>query len=198
MMHICIGKLIIIGSNNGLSHGGHQTIIWTTPGILLIGPLGTNLSDILMGIRTFSSMKMHLKMSSVKCHPFCLGLNVIWNTWYNEPPGNGMGNHGYFKATIWFWQQLEISKPMCMIKQYICGTGDWVKWTTNLKHKYCSHRLVQDWCILSACNYHIYVYMLVIIFNFVYLPVYQPTGSWLHIHRTLRQINKGDILNTGW
>ena len=117
VMYICIGKLTIIGSNNGLSHGGHQAIMWTNPGILSIGPLGTNLSDILMGNQTFSFMKMHFKMSSVKCHQFCLSLNVICNRCYNEPPGNGMGNHGCFKATIWFWQQLEIGKPMCMIKQ---------------------------------------------------------------------------------
>ena len=46
MTHICIGKLIIIGSDNGLLPGWHQAIIWTNAGILLIGPLGTNLSEI--------------------------------------------------------------------------------------------------------------------------------------------------------
>ena len=42
--HICVGKLTIIGSDNGLSPGWHQAIIWTNAGILLIGPLGTNLN----------------------------------------------------------------------------------------------------------------------------------------------------------
>ena len=41
--HICIGKLTIIGSDNGLSPGRRQAIIWTNAGILLIGPLGKNL-----------------------------------------------------------------------------------------------------------------------------------------------------------
>ena len=44
--HICVGKLTIIGSNNGLSPGRRQAIIWTNDKILLIGPLGTNFSEI--------------------------------------------------------------------------------------------------------------------------------------------------------
>ena len=75
--HICLGKLTIIGSDNGLSPGRRQAIIWTIAGILLIGPLGTNFSEILIGIQTCSFKKMHLKMSSAKRRPFCLGLNVL-------------------------------------------------------------------------------------------------------------------------
>ena len=44
--HICVVKLTIIGSDNGLSPGRRQAIIWTNAGILLIGPLGTNFSEI--------------------------------------------------------------------------------------------------------------------------------------------------------
>ena len=76
-MHICLGKLTTIGSDNGLSPGRRQAIIWTIAGILLIGPLGTNFSEILIGIQTFSFKKMHLKMSSGKWWPFCLGLSVL-------------------------------------------------------------------------------------------------------------------------
>ena len=75
--HICVSKLTIIGSDNGLSPGRRQAIIWTNAGILLIGPLGTNFNEILIGIQTFSFQKMHLKMSSAKWHPFCLSLNVV-------------------------------------------------------------------------------------------------------------------------
>ena len=42
--HRCVGKLTIIGSDNGLSPGRRQAIIWTNAGILLIKPLGTNFS----------------------------------------------------------------------------------------------------------------------------------------------------------
>ena len=45
---ICVGNLIIIGSENSLSPGRRQAIIWTNDGILLIGPLGTNFSEILI------------------------------------------------------------------------------------------------------------------------------------------------------
>ena len=54
-----------------------QAIIWTNAGISLIGPLGTNLSEILIGIQTFSFKNVHLKMWSAKCRPFCLGLNEL-------------------------------------------------------------------------------------------------------------------------
>ena len=77
MTHICVGNLTIIGSDNGLSPGRRQTIIWTNAGILLIAPLGTNFSEILTGIQTFSFKIIHLKMSSAKWRPFCLGLNVV-------------------------------------------------------------------------------------------------------------------------
>ena len=75
--HICVGKLTIIGSDNGLSPGRRQAIIWTNAGILLIRPLRTNFSEILSEIHSFSFKKMHLKMSSGKWRPSCLGLNVL-------------------------------------------------------------------------------------------------------------------------
>ena len=77
MTYICVGKLAIIGSDNGLLPDRRQAIIWTNDGILLIGPLGTNFSEILIEIYTFSFKKVHLKMSSGKWRPFCLGLNVL-------------------------------------------------------------------------------------------------------------------------
>ena len=82
MTHICVIKLTIIGSDNGLSPVRRQAIIWTNAGILLIRPLGTNFSEILIEIHTFSFKKMHLKLSSAKLRPFCLGLDVL--TWINS------------------------------------------------------------------------------------------------------------------
>ena len=77
MTHICVGKLTTIASDNGLSPGRRQAIIWTNDGLLLIGPLGTNFSEILIEILTFSFKKMRLKEWSGKRRPFCLGLNVF-------------------------------------------------------------------------------------------------------------------------
>ena len=77
MTHICVGKRIIISSDNGLLPGRRQAIIWTNAGILLIRPLGTNFSEVSIEIHIFSLMKMHFKMSSAKCRSFCFGLNVL-------------------------------------------------------------------------------------------------------------------------
>ena len=77
MTHICNSKLTIIGSDNGLSSDRRHAIFLTNAGILLFGPLGTNISETLIEIHTFLFKKMHLKMSSGKWRPFCLGLNVL-------------------------------------------------------------------------------------------------------------------------
>ena len=42
LTHICVSKLAIISSDNGLSPARRQAIIFTNAGILLTGPLGTN------------------------------------------------------------------------------------------------------------------------------------------------------------
>ena len=65
-MHICV-------SNQTTT----QAIIWTDDGILLIGTLGTNFSEILIEILSFSFQKMHLKVLSAKWRPFCLSHNVL-------------------------------------------------------------------------------------------------------------------------
>ena len=75
--HICVSKLTIISSDNGLSPTWRQAIIWTNAGILLIGPLGANLSEILIAIYTFRFKKMHFKMSSGKWRPLCFDLSVL-------------------------------------------------------------------------------------------------------------------------
>ena len=74
---MCVGKLTINGSDNSLSPGRRQAIIQTNAGILLIGPLGTNFSEILSEIHIFSFKKIHLKLSSAKLRPFGFGLNVL-------------------------------------------------------------------------------------------------------------------------
>ena len=96
--HICVGNLTIIGSDNGLSPGRRQAIIWTNAGILLIGPLGTNFSEIEIEIQTFSLKKMRLKVSSAKCRPFCLGLNVL--TW--RPIERHITGHIPYPS-CWLW-----------------------------------------------------------------------------------------------
>ena len=73
--HLYISTLTIIGSDNSLLSGRRQTIIWTNAGILLIRP--SNFNEILIEFQTFSLKKIHFRISSAKCRPFRLGLNVL-------------------------------------------------------------------------------------------------------------------------
>ena len=111
VMHICIGNLTIIGPDIGLSPGRRQAIIWTNAWILLIGPWGTNISEILICIQTFSFKEMHLKMASAKWRPFCLGLNVItplhkrWSYYHSL----GLSHWHDFVASNRAWSRNPIS-----------------------------------------------------------------------------------------
>ena len=75
--HICIGKLTIIGSDNGLSPGRRQVIIWTNTGILLIWRLEIDFNEVLIEMYIFSLKKMQLRLSSAKWRPYCLGFMVL-------------------------------------------------------------------------------------------------------------------------
>ena len=146
--HIC-NKLTIIGSDNRLSPGRHQAIIWTNAGILLIKPLGTNFNEMLVAILAFSLMKMRLEVSSAKWRPFCLGLKrsrwtaslkVIYV--YERPPYSTLydtkatfNKHAVFKdwnIKTWLIQtriylaKYQISKTPIQVTQVnycACGLG---------------------------------------------------------------------------
>ena len=70
--HICVSKLTIIGSDKGLSPGRRQAIIWTNDGILLIGALETNFSEILIEIQTFSFWKKSFESVVCEMAAICL------------------------------------------------------------------------------------------------------------------------------
>ena len=64
-----------VASNNGLSPVRHWAIIWTNTGLLLIGPLGTNVSDIGIKIQQFSYKNFEnvvCKMAAILSWPQCL------------------------------------------------------------------------------------------------------------------------------
>ena len=75
--HIFVIKLTITSSDNGLSLDRGQAIIWFNAGILSIRTLGTNFTEFLSKIHTFSFKKMHLRMTSAKRRSFSLCLNVL-------------------------------------------------------------------------------------------------------------------------
>ena len=75
--HIGVSNLITIGSDNDVSPGRGQTIVWTNAGIVSIGSGGIHFSEILIESHTFSFSEVYFKISSGKWRPFVLGLNVL-------------------------------------------------------------------------------------------------------------------------
>ena len=91
MTHICVNKLTSIGSDNGLSPGRRQAIIWTNVGILLLRTLGTIISEILTEIDIFAFTKNTFEnvvweMAAILYRPQCfnvfpvsIGTDIKWN-----------------------------------------------------------------------------------------------------------------------
>ena len=99
--HICVSKLTIIGSDNGVLPRLCQAIIWPNAVILLIQPMGKKFSEILIEIHIFSFRKMHLNMSSVKWRLFCLSLNVL-----NQAIATHL-KFGKPSMKAWSWNELK-------------------------------------------------------------------------------------------
>ena len=117
--HICVSKLTIIASDNGLSPGRRQAIIWNKARILSIGLLGTNFSEILIVILTFSFKKKRWKVSSAKWLPFCLGLYVLMYSGLVVP--YGIVDLGKYWFGWWFVTCLVMS-------HYLNKCGHIINW----------------------------------------------------------------------
>ena len=147
MTHICVGKLTNIGSDNGLSPGRRRANIWTNAGILLIGPWGTNFSEIVIGIQTFSFKKIHLQMPSANWRPFCPDLNVLKSKlWINNIY---LLYHGWGTTQQCEWILDELRNRFCTIFatdswQRTRGRDECVYKMTNTIH---NHRFVKT-CII--------------------------------------------------
>ena len=78
MTHICVSKLTIIGSDNGLSHGRRQVTILTSAGILIIRSSGINFSEIISEIHTFYCSRKCIRkfvvceMAAILSRPQCI------------------------------------------------------------------------------------------------------------------------------
>ena len=137
VMHICVINLIIIASDNGLSPGRRQAFIGTNAGILLIGHLGTNFSEILIGIHTISFKKMHLKMSSAKWRPFCFGLNVLKCHFADI-------SKWFFITKKYFWAQCQRSKFLMVQWTLYVWFRQWL--SNRLVTSHYLNRWWQDFC----------------------------------------------------
>ena len=84
--HICISDLTSIGSDNGLLPVRCQAIMWTSPGILLIGPLGTIFNEIsnwipYIFIQENAFGNVVWKMVAILSRPQCVNQVRSSNAW---------------------------------------------------------------------------------------------------------------------
>ena len=117
MTHICISKSTIIGSDNGLLPGWRQAIIGTNAGILLIGPYGTNFSEI---FNQNSNIFIHenefesvvCKMAAILSPPLCV--KILIYQWFSipEPSVYSYFNILYIRIPLhlqpWRWNVIMI------------------------------------------------------------------------------------------
>ena len=86
--HVCVTKLTIIGSHNGLKPDRCQAIIWNNAGILLVSPLGTHFRAeyqskfIYILIQESAFENVVWKTAAILSRPQCVDLKVASATWY--------------------------------------------------------------------------------------------------------------------
>ena len=134
MTHIYNSKLTIFGSDNGLTPGRRQAIIWTKDGILSILPKGTNFSDISLESHIISFKKMDLNMSSTKCRSFCLDKTALYNFPSTQTPQGRRLFHSllvdYF--TVYLYRLLAWR---CMVLQGTSGASEKTFLTVHISPK---------------------------------------------------------------
>ena len=120
--HICVGKLTIIGSDNGLSPDRRQAIIWTNDGIFLIGPLGTNFSEILIETNIFiqenAFESVVRKTAAILSRPQCVNKSIYrimcglsWITIFCHG-----GDSAMIAESLHEWQQIVILTGLQYVK----------------------------------------------------------------------------------
>ena len=107
MTHICVGKLTIIGSDNGLSPGRRKAIMRTNAWMLLIGPLGINFSEIL--VRHFRSQKCTWKCRLLYSVIYCFGLKELTRSWRLRCKTAAVCIH---RKTSWHRNTCRITDPL--------------------------------------------------------------------------------------
>ena len=70
--HICVSKLTIIDSDDGLSPGRRQAIFWTNAGILLMGHLGNSNRKSYFFFKKIHFKNVVWKMAAILSRPQCV------------------------------------------------------------------------------------------------------------------------------
>ena len=121
--HICASKLTIIGSDNDLSPGRRQAIIWNYGGILLIGHLGTNFSETLIQIHENAFQNIVRILAAI-----CIGLNVSifairfgWPGWHYSSGNIGSNIPRDMRQSFLKMNLITNHKPFILsIVSYLC------------------------------------------------------------------------------
>ena len=126
MTHICVSKLTIIGSENGVVPTT-PAIIWANAGILFIGRLRTNIKKIQSKFVHFHSIKPFWKW-----RPFCLRVNVFYHTKCHPCTGN-ISHFQLLSICSWI-NQICMKPPwncglIYLVPSSILSSNNW--WVTN-------------------------------------------------------------------
>ena len=120
MLHISVSKHTIIGSDNGLSPGRRQAIIWTNAEILFIWPLGTSQWNINRNSYIFIQENalecVVCEMSAILSRPQCVkdghqacgpsnGLLYLWFVLFCACFGTGCSNS--FKSVSFHYYNVQ-------------------------------------------------------------------------------------------
>ena len=101
-VHMC---QYIIASDNGLSPGRRQVIIWTIAGILLNRPSGVNFNENLVEIHVFSFNKIHSKCRLQNGSHF-VSASMCWS--YNKHRGFIIANSAVDQETWEIYFKLKL------------------------------------------------------------------------------------------
>ena len=184
MTHICFSKLIIIVSDNGLSPIRRLAIVWTNAGILWIGPLGTNFSEIFIEIYLFSFKKIYFPC-------WMLSQNVSPIQWLVLPDKcwKCTTNH----SLVLLWSSIcvpDIHNHITIIHSYGIDEIQLNGWLLFVLDKLCSQNDIPQMVVMYLCNHHLVMmtnvekslFVCLIQFNLInviYLSTYRNLNSCL-------------------
>ena len=109
--HICVGNLTIIGSDNDLSPGRRQVIIWTNSGIFLIG----HLSKSIHFIQENAFKAIVCRMAAILSRPQYVNTNGIqmWSQWTHDVILESLVCQNVVSASLWRNNDANITSLVC-------------------------------------------------------------------------------------
>ena len=157
--HICVSKLTIIGSDNGLSPGRRQAIIWTNAGILTIrNKLQWNFNrNSYIFIQENAFENGVCEMASIWYRPQWVNMKLHWRYYERD----GVLNHRHFDRLLnrLFRHRTENFKDPRYCPLWVESTGDLVvpsqraSNTENISTWWLHHEYIfwYLWCISTNC-----------------------------------------------